>query len=72
MGGQNKGSMFRVQTLNEERVVLSPSYIDEINKNVPEGALNVTDGLSERLMGPFTNLDVVFNSDMHIEVCRSH
>ncbi|KAK2594822.1 hypothetical protein QQS21_007450 [Conoideocrella luteorostrata] len=67
----HKNSMFRVQTLNEERVVLSPSYIEEINKNVPEGTLNVTEGLSERLMGPYTNLDVVFNSDMHIEVCRS-
>lgn len=63
--------MFRVQTLNEERVVLSPSYIEEINKNVPEGTLNVTDGLSGRLMGAYTNLDVVFKSDMHIEVCRS-
>ncbi|KAI6785534.1 Ent-kaurene oxidase-like protein [Emericellopsis cladophorae] len=68
---KHKGSMFRVQTLNEERVVLSPSYIEEINKSVPEGTLNVTDGLSERLMGPYTKLDVVFNSDMHIEVCKS-
>ncbi|RYP33120.1 hypothetical protein DL767_004905 [Monosporascus sp. MG133] len=52
---EHKNSMFRVQTLNEERVVLSPSYIEEINKNVPEGTLNVIEGLSEleaKLIGP--------------------
>jgi hypothetical protein len=39
--------MFRVQTLNVERVVLSPKYVEEINKSVPEGTLDVTEGLSE-------------------------
>lgn len=44
---QYKGFMFRVQTLNVERVVLSPAYVESINKNVPEGTLDVTEGLSE-------------------------
>lgn len=39
--------MFRVQTLNVERVVLSPAYVEEINKNVSEEILDVTEGLSE-------------------------
>lgn len=63
--------MFLVQTLNVERVVLSPKYVDEINKSVPEDALDMADGLSERLLSAQTNLDVVFQSPLHIDVCKA-
>lgn len=62
--------MFRVQTLNTDRVVLSPKYIDEINKSLPEDALDMADGLGERLLSPQTNLDVVIKSPLHIDVCK--
>lgn len=39
--------MFLVQTLNVERVVLSPKYIEEINSKVPEGTLDMVEGLRE-------------------------
>ncbi|KAH8799112.1 cytochrome P450 [Xylogone sp. PMI_703] len=65
-----KHGMFLVQTLNVPRVVLSPKYIEEINRAVPDGALDMVDGLRERLMSSQTNLDVVFRSPMHIEVCK--
>jgi hypothetical protein len=68
---QSKNSMFLVQTLNVERVVLSPKYVDEINKSLPEGALDMADGLSERLLSSQTNLDVVFRSPLHIDVCKA-
>ena len=63
--------MFIVQTLNVERVVLSPKYVDEINKSLPEDALDMADGLSERLLSSQTNLDVVFRSPLHIDVCKA-
>lgn len=63
--------MFLVQTLNVDRVVLSPKYVDEINKSVPENALDMADGLSERLLSSQTNLDVVFRSPLHIDVCKA-
>ncbi|KAI3390348.1 hypothetical protein diail_10007 [Diaporthe ilicicola] len=66
-----KNGMFRVQTLNVDRVVLSPKYVDEINKSVPENALDMADGLSERLLSSQTNLDVVFRSPLHIDVCKA-
>lgn len=44
---QNKNGMFLVQTLNVERVVLSPKYIEEINSKVPEGTLDMVEGLRE-------------------------
>lgn len=62
--------MFRLQTLNVERVVLSPKYVEEINKSIPEDALDMADGLSERLLSSQTNLDVVFHSPLHIDVCK--
>ncbi|EXL39125.1 hypothetical protein FOCG_18114 [Fusarium oxysporum f. sp. radicis-lycopersici 26381] len=65
-----KNGMFRVQTLNVDRVVLSPKYVEEINKKIPEDALDMADGLSERLLSPQTNLDVVFQSNLHIDVCK--
>lgn len=39
--------MFLVQTLNVERVVLSPKYIEEINSKVPDGTLDMVEGLRE-------------------------
>ncbi len=44
---QNKNGMFLVQTLNVERVVLSPKYIEEINSKVPDGTLDMVEGLRE-------------------------
>ncbi|KAI1438941.1 cytochrome P450 [Xylaria sp. CBS 124048] len=67
---QNKNGMFLVQTMNVERVVLSPKYIEEINSKVPEGALDMVEGLRERLLSAQTNLDVVFRSPLHIDVCK--
>ncbi|KAI1816638.1 cytochrome P450 [Poronia punctata] len=67
---QNKNGMFLVQTLNVERVVLSPKYIEEINTSVPEGTLDMVEGLRERLLSGQTNLDVVFRSPLHIDVCK--
>ncbi|KAI1820120.1 cytochrome P450 [Xylaria intraflava] len=67
---KNKNGMFLVQTLNVERVVLSPKYIEEINSKVPEGALDMVEGLRERLLSAQTNLDVVFRSPLHIDVCK--
>ncbi|KAI2642334.1 cytochrome P450 [Xylaria nigripes] len=66
----NKDGMFLVQTLNVERVVLSPKYIEEINNKVPEGTLDMVEGLRERLLSAQTNLDVVFRSPLHIDVCK--
>ncbi|KAK2596419.1 hypothetical protein N8I77_013310 [Diaporthe amygdali] len=68
---KSKNGMFLVQTLNVERVVLSPKYVDEINKSLPEDALDMADGLSERLLSSQTNLDVVFRSPLHIDVCKA-
>ncbi len=36
-----------MQTLNVERVVLSPKYIEEINSKVPDGTLDMVEGLRE-------------------------
>lgn len=47
MSLQYKNGMFLVQTLNVERVVLSPKYIEEINKTVPEETLSMVEGLRE-------------------------
>jgi hypothetical protein len=44
---QYKNGMFLVQTLNVPRVVLSPKYIEEINRTVPDGSLDMVDGLRE-------------------------
>ncbi|CAI6236838.1 unnamed protein product [Periconia digitata] len=65
-----KNGMFLIQTLNVERVVLSPKYIEEINRTVPDKSLDMIDGLRERLMASQTNLDAVFRSPMHIDVCK--
>ncbi|KAI0972981.1 cytochrome P450 [Xylaria arbuscula] len=67
---KNKNGMFLVQTLNVERVVLSPKYIEEINSKVPDGTLDMVEGLRERLLSAQTNLDVVFRSPLHIDVCK--
>jgi hypothetical protein len=47
MSLQYKNGMFLIQTLNVERIVLSPKYIEEINKTVPEGSLDMVEGLRE-------------------------
>ncbi|KAF2764026.1 cytochrome P450 [Teratosphaeria nubilosa] len=66
-----RNGLYRVQNLNVERVVLTPKYIEEITRNVPDGVLDMTDGLKERLLSSQTNLDIVFNSSLHIDVCKS-
>ncbi|KAK1913952.1 hypothetical protein P3342_007198 [Pyrenophora teres f. teres] len=67
---KDRNGLFRVQTLNVERVVLTPNYIEEITKCLPEDVLDMSDGLKERLLSSQTNLDVVFNSSLHIDVCK--
>ncbi|KAJ3580339.1 hypothetical protein NPX13_g217 [Xylaria arbuscula] len=49
---KNKNGMFLVQTLNVERVVLSPKYIEEINSKVPEGTLDMVE---DHLIGPLND-----------------
>ncbi|KAJ6438807.1 Ent-kaurene oxidase-like protein [Purpureocillium lavendulum] len=65
-----KRSAFVIQTLNTERIVLSPRYIEEISKNVPDASFSVADGLRE-VPDTKTNLDVVFASSLHIDVCKT-
>lgn len=47
-----------MQTLNVERVVLTPKYIDEITKNVPEDALDMSDGLKEVTLPLFSFMSI--------------
>lgn len=60
---QNKNGMFLVQTLNVERVVLSPKYIEEINSKVPEGTLDMVEGLREVCLVKVTFKTWTFEAD---------
>jgi len=66
-----KNGSFVIQTLNVPRIVLNAKYVEEINRTVPEDHLSMADGLRERLLSSQTNLDVVFGSPLHIDVCKA-
>lgn len=57
--------MFLVQTLNVERVVLSPKYIEEINTKVPDGTLDMVEGLREvRMIDPLLHFDLLLTDNI--------
>jgi hypothetical protein len=44
---KHKDFAFRLQTADMERVVLSPKYVDEINRSVPDGTLSIQEAMHE-------------------------
>ncbi|OJD36446.1 cytochrome p450 [Diplodia corticola] len=64
-----KDSMFKVQTADMERIVLSNKYVDEI-RTAPESVLSVRAGMTERHLGKYSTLDIILTSHLQNDVCK--
>ncbi|KAL0262789.1 hypothetical protein SLS55_001762 [Diplodia seriata] len=80
-------SMFKVQTADMERIVLSNKYVDEI-RTAPESVLSVRAGMTEvhfprsvlpshlltsrkRHLGAYSTLDIIQTSHLQNDVCKA-
>ncbi len=61
--------MFKIQTADMERVVLSIKYCDEL-RSLPETQLSLRIAMSERHLGQYTTVDTILESHLQNEVCR--
>jgi hypothetical protein len=68
---QFKHSMFRVQTNDMERLIISTSFIPELSR-LPEETLSVAAGISVRHLGKYTALDFVDHNTIQVDACRIH
>ncbi|KAF3396875.1 Cytochrome P450 monooxygenase paxP [Talaromyces pinophilus] len=64
-----KHSMYKVQTADMERLILSTKYLNEL-RSVPGDVLSSVDAQCERHLAWWTTLDVVKNSSLHTDVVR--
>lgn len=63
--------MFRVQTNDMERLIISTSFIPELSR-LPEETLSVAAGISVRHLGKYTALDFVDHNTIQVDACRIH
>ena len=65
-----KSSMFLVQTSDLPRIVLSTKYLEEL-RGLPESKLSHRESVCDRFLGYWTGLDVVRQSQLHNDICRT-
>lgn len=61
---------YLVQTQDMERVIISPKYIPELEM-LPETKISHRTALVDRWIGTYTGMDIVNQSHVHNDVCRT-
>lgn len=51
-------------------IVLPPSFLDEL-QSLPRDVANATDGNMHNLLGSFTGLNILLDTDLHFRIIRS-
>ncbi|KAI0850469.1 cytochrome P450 [Daldinia vernicosa] len=65
-----KNSMYRVQTGDMERLVLSVRFLDELRR-FPNSILDSRTAVVERNLGWYNRVDIILKSTTHVDVCRT-
>ena len=66
---QYKDSMFRVQTCDMERLIISNRFAEEL-RSLPVTDLSSKDAQCDRHLAWYNYMDVVKQSDLHADVCK--